>query len=69
MKENSIFINNEDEEKYTFTPWGCLCAVLTDYGFDVDRVSGKVGEHIVEDFMDLMEVCGYVSKEREENNK
>ena len=55
----------EEEERYTLTPWGCLYAVLTDYKIECNDRSGKVGEHIVYDFMDLMQKCGYVSSKKE----
>lgn len=58
--------NNEDicddDVKFVLTEWGCLSSVLTDYGVDVSRVTGKIGEHIVEDFMELMCKCGYIGK-------
>lgn len=55
--------DEEDEEvKYVITPWGCLVSVLFDYGIDVSHFKGRVGEHIVEDFMEAMERAGYVSK-------
>ena len=50
------------DEKYTLTEWGCLYAVLTDYGIDVSHISGNVGRHIVEDFMEAMVRAGYVGK-------
>ena len=52
----------EEEEKYTWTPWGCFYVVLKEYKVDCDWISGKVGTHIVEDFMENMEKCGYISK-------
>lgn len=54
--------DNDNEEQYILTEWGCLYAVLTDYGINVDHISGKVGAHIVEDFMDLMVRAGYIKK-------
>ncbi len=56
----------EDEEKYVLTPWGCLYGVMLDYGIDVSSIRGRVGEHIVEDFMEAMEKAGYVTKSEEE---
>lgn len=46
--------NENDDVFFTLTPWGCLLLVLRDYGIDVSHISGKVGAHIVEDFMELM---------------
>ena len=58
--------NNEeiydDDVKFVLTEWGCLSSVLIDYGVDISRVTGKIGEHIVEDFMELMVKCGYIGK-------
>lgn len=51
-----------EEELYVLTPWGCLVGVLLDYGIEVSHIKGRVGEHIVEDFMEAMEKAGYVSK-------
>lgn len=56
---------NKKEERYQLTKWGCLYAVLCDYGIDVNRISGKVGEHIVDDFMELMQKNGYVVRHEE----
>ncbi len=50
----------DDEAHYTLTPWGCLSTILNDYGIDFSHIHGRCGEHIVEDFMDLMVKCGYV---------
>lgn len=62
--ENEVMC--DEDVKYRLTPWGCLCAVLMDYGIDVGRISGKVGGHIVDDFMEVMEVAGYIMKDDEE---
>lgn len=53
--------NNKDEE-FTLTPWGCLAGTLEEYGIDTSKVSPRVGEHIIEDFMDVMVRCGHVVK-------
>ena len=55
--------NEDDDERYVLTPWGCLACVLEDYNIDTNHITGKMGEHIVEDFMELMENAGYVTKE------
>lgn len=75
MSENDIInwdINEDDiiddnDVKYVLSPWGCLSVVLRDYGIDISRISGKVGSHIVEDFMELMEKSGYILKD--DNNE
>ena len=56
----------DEEEKYVITPWGCLVGTLLDYGVDVSHFTGRVGEHIVEDFMEAMEKAGYITKSEEE---
>lgn len=52
----------EEEEVMVLTPWGCLMGVLNDYGFNTDHITGKIGEHMVEDFMDLMVATGHLAK-------
>lgn len=53
-------IADDDDVRYVLSPWGCLSVVLEDYGIDISRISGKVGSHIVEDFLELMEKAGYI---------
>ncbi len=50
------------EERYVISEWGCLCTTLEEYGIDVSHITGRVGAHIVEDFMDAMCNAGYVSE-------
>ena len=57
----------KSEKKLRLTPVGCLYAVLLDYVgpdhlLDIRKIQGRVGEHIVEDFMDAMERQGYLRK-------
>ena len=59
--QNNEEIYDEDV-KFVMSEWGCLSSVLTDYGVDVSRVTGKIGEHIVEDFLELMVKCGYIGR-------
>lgn len=56
------------QETYTLTPWGCLSAVLEDYGVDVSGIRSKVGEHIVEDFMEAIVISGYVERKDDEGD-
>lgn len=49
-------------EKYVLTPWGCLYATLIDYGVDVSHITGTIGGHLVDDFMDAMVKAGYLDK-------
>lgn len=62
--ENDVMYDDENI-KYVLTPWGCLYAVLMDYGIDVEYISAKVGGHIVDDFLEAMEKAGYVVKDDE----
>lgn len=62
--DNDIEIN--DDDVFVLTEWGCLSSVLSDYGIDISHIPGKVGKHIVEDFMELMTKAGYVEKKKEE---
>lgn len=55
----------DDEETYKLTEWGCLKAVLLEYGIDVSHISDRVGRHIVEDFMECLIERGYVVKNDE----
>ena len=55
-----------EDEYYTLTMWGCPSAVLEEYGFDTNHISGRVGEHIVEDYMDQLEQCGYLKKKEQD---
>ena len=57
----------DNEEKYVLSEWGCLASVLNEYGIDVSQITGRVGAHIVEDFMTAMCDAGYVSKKEAED--
>ena len=66
---NSEFDENiefNDDDVFGFTEWGCLYSVLSDYGIDVSHISGRVGQHIVEDFMEMMVKSGYVARNEED---
>ena len=55
-----------DDDVFGFTEWGCLYSVLSDYGIDVSHIPGRVGKHIVEDFMEMMVEAGYVARNEED---
>ena len=67
-------MKKKSEEKNVLTPMGCLYAVLLDYVgpdhlLDLRKIQGRVGEHIVEDFMDAMVKAGHlVRAEKGEND-
>lgn len=52
----------QSDEEFTMTPWGCLSVTLQDYGIDTTNISPRVGEHLIEDFMDSMIKCGHIVK-------
>lgn len=63
----------KDEEKYTLTPKGCLYEVLLDYVgpdhlLDVRKIQGRVGEYIVDDFLDAMCRAGHLAKAEGEHD-
>lgn len=60
--------NTNEEERYTLTPWGCLYATFLAYNIDLSSISGTMGEHIVEDFMELMAKCGYVKRKESDED-
>lgn len=55
----------EEEVVYVLTPWGCLMGVLMDYGIDISHITTKMGEHMVNDFLQSMEKAGYIGKIQE----
>ena len=55
-------MNNEDT--FVLTPWGCLWATLEEYGIDTSEMTAKVGESMVNDFMDAMVTAGYIAEEK-----
>lgn len=66
-------MEKKSEEKYTLTPMGCLYAVLLDYVgpdhlLDIRKIQGRVGEHIVEDFMDALVRTGYLERTSDEES-
>lgn len=61
--------NYDTEERYRLTPWGCLSLTLMDYNVDIDHITPKMGEHMVEDFMKLMETAGHVCHCCEDDGK
>ena len=57
----------KSEEKLRLTPVGCLYAVLMDYAgedgmLNVNKIQGRYGEHIVDDFFDALERQGYLER-------
>ena len=55
---------DNNNETYRLTMWGCLQATLADYGI-LANVPLKVGNHIVDDFFELLMKNGYVEKKSE----
>lgn len=54
--------DDEDDEKYSLTPWGCLSETLRDYGVDIGFITPRMGQHMAEDFMELMCNTGNVKR-------
>ena len=54
-----------EEEKYVLSPWGCLMAVLMDYGIDINRITPRMGKHMVTDFMEYMVAAGHIGTVQE----
>ena len=61
-KSPNVTVEFNDDDTFILTEWGCLACVLGDYGIFTGNITGKVGQHIVEDFMDMMVSMGYVTK-------
>lgn len=51
----------KEDETFALRPWGCLYVVLKDYGVDISGVTPRMGEHMVNDFMELMVTNGYLA--------
>ena len=68
--DDEIFNINEeeidDETVIILTEWGCLSCVLSDYNIDFSHITPKMGSHMVQDFLELLERCGYIKKINEE---
>lgn len=62
--EENLYKENleEDDEIYQVTPWGILWSILDDYNIDTSHIKGKVGSHIIEDFMESMKNAGYIKE-------
>ena len=58
---------SKNEENFVLSEWGCLSSTLAEYGIDVSHITGRVGAHIVEDFMDAMCKAGYAKKMEDEH--
>lgn len=52
----------DDDAPLRLTEWACLALVLKDYGVYIDEIPGRIGKHIVEDFMADMCKQGYVAR-------
>lgn len=67
-KESMGKVDEELDPVYRLTPWGCLMAVLHDYGVDVSHITGRIGEHMVQDFMQMMVEQGIVERNDEHDS-
>ena len=69
IDDEIFYINEEDideEAVFTLTEWGCLSSVLSDYAINFSHITPKMGEHMAQDFLELLERCGYIEKINEE---
>ena len=53
------------EETYRLSLLGCLFTVLTDYGINISGITPKMGEHMVNDLMEIFEKQGYLRRDNE----
>ena len=53
---------DDDEEKYRLTIWGCLAVVMMNYNIDFSHMTPKMGEHMAEDLMKVLEKAGYIEE-------
>lgn len=60
--------NTVKNEEYVLTIWGCLCAVMMDYGINFDHMTPRMGELFANDLMELLEKSGYIKKEVVKND-
>lgn len=59
----------KDEEKYVITPWGCMLCVLKNYGINLSGITDTIGQHMVDDFMKLMETAGHIEKVKDDETR
>ena len=59
MPTEAVEANEEDNATYRLTTWGCLHSVLEDYGIDISNITPKIGQHMVDDFFNLLYINGY----------
>ena len=55
----------KEDETFALSPWGCLYAVLKDYGVDISGITSQIGKHMVNDFIELMVTNGYLAMAEE----
>lgn len=55
-------IDYDVEEKFCLTEWGCLACAFADFNVDLPEISGKMGAAIVQDFLEIMQTQGYISR-------
>lgn len=57
---------SDKDERIMLTPWGCLLSVLHDYNIlDTGHITAKMGEHLVDDFMEQLAKVGYLEKKEQ----
>ena len=60
-------LNGEEQEEETLrlSKSECMRIVLTDYGIDLSRITQKMLEHIVGDFLEMLVKQGYAERKME----
>ena len=58
MKNNEI----NDDTRFVLTEWGCLASTLARYNIEFSHITPTMGEHMVEDFFNILEKAGYIKR-------
>ena len=62
MKPKNISEEIKDDDVFRLTKYGCLVAVMSDYGINLDHITPAIGEHLVDDFFECLAKQGYLQK-------
>lgn len=49
-----------NEEIYCLTMYGCLLKTCEEYEVNISHLTSKIGEHFVEDLLELLVLQGYI---------
>lgn len=56
-------MNEDENELLVLTMWGCLQCVLMDYNVDISHITPKMGVHMADDYMELLEKHGHIRRD------